>query len=103
MYLKRIVILDCCGQRFSKIVDFWTDTPVIGETMFLEIHPGCGWTVMVKNILPPEFDANPYKLEVLFTTSDDESLFSCLCDCLGEKGWFENKEACLQLNDHKEK
>lgn len=94
---SKIVIVDCCGERFSKVVDFWPSKPVIGEEVLLELFPGQGWQVLVTNIFPPKSDTNPYELDAVFMTSENKALFSCLCDCIEEKGWFENEEACAEL------
>ena len=95
---KRIVILDCCGERFSKIIDDWLEAPAVEEKTYLSLFPGQGWDVYVENILPSKSSGNPYSLDVVFTVSGDEDLFDCLCECLGdEKGWFEEARACLSL------
>ncbi|EKE20760.1 MAG: hypothetical protein ACD_7C00492G0012 [uncultured bacterium] len=93
---EKIVIVDCCGIRFSK-VNCWNKDSVVCERACIELYPGQAWYVYVENILPKLSSANPYELDVVFTTSEDENLFYCLCDCLGDKGWFENEDACIGL------
>lgn len=94
---KRIIILDCCGERFSKIVDHWMDEPMVGEKLFLEIYAGLGWGVMVYEFLPKNTDVNNRSLDVVFVESDDENLFLCLCEAIGEEGWFEQEGVLEEL------
>ena len=95
---RRIMIVDCCEQRFSKIVDYWPDEPVIDTKMALEIHPGQLWDVFVYEMFPKNSDANSNPLDAVFAVSNDENLFDCLCDALGEHGWFEEEEACANFS-----
>ena len=95
---KRIVIVDCCEVRFSKIIDDWSGVPIVGEETSLSIFPGQRWDAHVENIFPAKSAANPFELDVIFATSWDENLFNCLCNCIGdENGWFESEDACIGL------
>ena len=94
---KRIAIVDCCGDRFSKIIDWWLSEPISGAKINLDISSNVLWTVHIEQIFPKGHEANPYELDVVFAISEDENLFLCLCDCIGEKGWFEKEGACLGL------
>jgi hypothetical protein len=65
----------------------------------LSLFRGQLWGVIIKNILPAESPGNPYSHDVVFTKSEDENLFLCLCECLGDekKGWFEREGAGKDL------
>lgn len=95
--IKRIVIVNCCEVRFSKIIDHWLFEPVCGEKMCIELFSGQKWNMYVNNILAKKSETNPFELDAVFVTSDDEDLFDCLCGCIGEKGWFEDDGAFLNL------
>ncbi len=92
---SRIVIVDCCGERFSKVIDFWFSEPVVNENITLDISRTVIWEhVYVENILPKGHEANSFELDVVFMKSEDENLFSCLCNYIGKEGWFEKEGAC---------
>lgn len=95
---KRLVILDCCRTRFSKVIGDWLFEPFAGEDVLLEIFPGQSWRVDVSLILPKKSESNPYGFDVVFTKSEEECLFDCLCSCLGNnEGWFQDEEAIKLL------
>ncbi|GEM_PF-6067675 len=82
-------VLDCCGSRFSKVIDYWHREPVIGEGYTLNLFPGQGWGVHVVNMIPA---SDHDKVKTFFFTSEDSDLFECLCNCLTpEKGWVEGE------------
>ncbi|MDD2935243.1 MAG: hypothetical protein PHX25_02090 [Candidatus Pacebacteria bacterium] len=99
-FKDRIVIVDCCGERFSKIIEEWYGKKefTINENLVICLFSGQLWDVLLDNIFPAKSEVNPYEFDVLFTTSEDENLFLCLCDSIGkEKGWFEGEGACKKL------
>jgi len=98
-FKKRLVIIDCCGERFSKVINEWFtgETFTIGDNLDICLYSGQSWYAILVNILPAQSGSNPYELDVLFTKSEDENLFLCLCDCIDEKGWFHGEGACKKL------
>jgi hypothetical protein len=98
MLNSRIVIIDCCGMRFSKVIGFWFSEPIAGEKITLDISTNVLWgDVHVEQIFPKGHMANPYELDVVFTISEDERLFDCLCNHMGKEGWLEKEGACQDL------
>jgi len=101
---RRLVVLDCCGQRFSKIVDHWTVDPSTCDTEIpVEIDPALSRMVTVYLFLPAGHPSGPHKepTDVVFATSQDELLFEELCDrCTGgrsEARWYEEEGAATDL------
>lgn len=95
---KKIVIIECCEQRFSRIYEYWRgDIPRIGERLVFSLFPGQSWDAIVSNILPAKSRGNTYDADAIFLKSDDQELFDVLCDCIDEEGWYEEEDALEQL------
>lgn len=100
---SRIAIIECCDTRFSKVVDYWPNEPVLGKKICFELYSGQGWSAYVERILPRGHVSNPLELDAIFMRSQDEALFYCLCDCIGKYGWFEGNGACDGLPKREDK
>lgn len=74
--VKRLSIVDCCGERFSKIIDDWFSEPIVEQEVSLRLFPGQSWSVDVKLILSARSASNPYEFDAVFTESE---MKTCLC------------------------
>lgn len=102
-YKERLAVIDCCGQRFSKIICYWLDDPANAQKVTLEIDPGTIWNVTVCNYFPAGHPSGPRKIpmEVVFLESSDENLFLLLCYLCGKSDpadrWSEEEWAAKEL------
>ena len=95
---KMLVILDCCEDRFSKIIDFsFNRRAEIGESITISVQ-GVNLTSKIQQFFPAYSEANPYCLDVIFLKSNNDDLWETLVESVGENdGWSERESAINKI------
>ena len=88
MASKKIrVVIYCCGEGFSRIIEDWKYLPKINELYSIQIHNGFRWFCRTINYIGSSQRDN---IETFFFESDSEGLFLSLIDYLSPDGdWVE--------------
>ena len=93
---KKILIIECCGEKYSKIVYDLEREPLIGKKYLIEVD-GNYHNVDVVNVLPAKQRSNPYDIDMVSAESEDDNLLCDLMLIVSADGWYEGKDACKSL------
>jgi len=80
------VVIYCCGEGFSRIIENWKSLPEVNKLCSIRIHNGFRWVLRAINRVGPSQEDN---IETFFFESDNNELFLALVDYLSPEGDWE--------------